>query len=181
MLACIWFGLCALLWFETVEIDGLVQDCSNSSALAVELLQFCTKPSKCNRNFIVNLRVIFCEVYNVTLSNIDKSHKTSKTLQWRHNGRDSAWNHQPHEWLLNRLFRRRSKKTSKLYIADLGAGNSPETGEFPTQMASNAKNVSIWWRHHEQWCNHWKTIWMGFLLICWDYFYLHIDVFNIFR
>ena len=29
------------------------------------------------------------------------------------------------------------------------AGNSPGTGEFPAQMASNAKNVSIWWRHHE--------------------------------
>ena len=28
------------------KIDGLVQDCSYSSALAVELLQFCTKPSK---------------------------------------------------------------------------------------------------------------------------------------
>ena len=23
-----------------------------------------------------------------------------------------------------------------------------ETGEFPAQMASNAENVSIWWRHH---------------------------------
>ena len=29
-------------------------------------------------------------------------------------------------------------------------GNSPVTGEFPAQMASNAENVSIWWRHHEQ-------------------------------
>ena len=28
-----------------VHIDGLVQDCSNSSALAMELLQSCTKPS----------------------------------------------------------------------------------------------------------------------------------------
>ena len=28
------------------------------------------------------------------------------------------------------------------------AGNSPETDDFPTQMASNAENVSIWWRHH---------------------------------
>ena len=27
------------------HIDGLVQDCSNSSALAVGLLQYCTKPS----------------------------------------------------------------------------------------------------------------------------------------
>ena len=26
------------------KFDGLMQDCSNSSALAMELLQFCTKP-----------------------------------------------------------------------------------------------------------------------------------------
>ena len=25
----------------------------------------------------------------------------------------------------------------------------PVTGEFPAQRASNAENVSIWWRHHE--------------------------------
>ena len=31
----------------------------------------------------------------------------------------------------------------------LCAGNSPVTCEFPAQMASNAKNVSIWWRHHD--------------------------------
>ena len=30
----------------------------------------------------------------------------------------------------------------------LCAVNSPVTGEFPAQMASNAENVSIWWRHH---------------------------------
>ena len=30
----------------------------------------------------------------------------------------------------------------------LCAGNSPGTGEFPAQVASNAENVSIWWRHH---------------------------------
>ena len=26
--------------------------------------------------------------------------------------------------------------------------HSPVTGEYPAQMASNAENVSIWWRHH---------------------------------
>ena len=31
----------------------------------------------------------------------------------------------------------------------LCAGNSPVTGEFPAQRASNAENVSIWWRHHD--------------------------------
>ena len=28
------------------------------------------------------------------------------------------------------------------------SGNSTVTGEFLAQMASNAENVSIWWRHH---------------------------------
>ena len=27
-------------------------------------------------------------------------------------------------------------------------GDSPVSGEFPVQRASNAENVSIWWRHH---------------------------------
>ena len=50
-----------------------------------------------------------------------------------------------------RLFRRRSNKTSKLRVTALCEGNSPVTGEFPTQMASNAENVSMWWRHHAWW------------------------------
>ena len=73
---------------------------------------------------------------------------THLSLQWRHNERDSVSNHQPHDCLLNRLFRRRSKKTLKLRVTGLCAGNSPGTGEFPAQMASYAENVSIWWRHH---------------------------------
>ena len=70
------------------------------------------------------------------------------SLLWRHNGHDSVSNHQPHDCLLNRLFRRKSKKISKLRVTSLSAGNSPETGKFPAQIASNAENVSIWWRHH---------------------------------
>ena len=70
------------------------------------------------------------------------------SLPWRHNGRDSVSNHQCHHCLLNRLFRHRSKKTSKLCVTGLCVGNSPGTGEFPAQMTSNAENVSIWWRHH---------------------------------
>ena len=70
------------------------------------------------------------------------------TLQWRHNGREGVSNHQPHNCLLYRLFRCRSKKTSKLCVTGLCAGNSPVTGQFLAQMASNAENVSIWWRPH---------------------------------
>ena len=71
-----------------------------------------------------------------------------RTLRWRHYGRDSVSNHQPHHCLLSRLFRRRSKKASKLRVTGLCAGNSPGTCEFPAQTASNVENVLIWWRHH---------------------------------
>ena len=72
----------------------------------------------------------------------------SNSLLWRHNRRDGVSNHQLNDCLLNRSFGRRSKKTSKIRVTGLCAGKSPVTGEFPAQMASNAENVSIWWRHH---------------------------------
>ena len=46
-------------------------------------------------------------------------------LRWRHNDHDSVSNHQPHGCLLNRLFRHRWKKTSKLRVTGLCVGNSP--------------------------------------------------------
>ena len=77
--------------------------------------------------------------------------RLNKSLQWCHNERDGVSNHQPHDCLLNRLFRRRSKKISKLRVTGLCEGNSPVTVEFPAQRASNAENVFIWWRHHDKW------------------------------
>ena len=62
------------------------------------------------------------------------------TLQWRHNGHDSVSNHQPHDCLLNRLFRRRSKKTSKLWSLALVRGihrgpvNSPHKWPVTRKM-----------------------------------------------
>ena len=74
-------------------------------------------------------------------------------LQWRHNGHDNVSNHKAHGCLLNHLFRRRSKKTSKLRVIGIYAGNSPGTGEFPAQMASNAENFpfdDVIMRLHDQ-------------------------------
>ena len=71
------------------------------------------------------------------------------SLQWRHNGLDGSSNHQPHDFLLKRLFKAQIKETSKLRVIGLCVGNLPVTGEFPAQRASDAENVSIWWRHHE--------------------------------
>ena len=89
--------------------------------------------------------VVFVFLYSYMAWTISQ---TFVSLQWHHNGRDGVSNHQPHDCLLNLLFKRKSKKTSKLRVTGLCVGNSPVTGEFPAQMTSNAENVSIWWRHH---------------------------------
>ena len=52
-------------------------------------------------------------------------------LLWRHDGHDGVSYHQPHDCLKTFLFRRRSKKRSKLRVTSLYAGKSPATGEFP--------------------------------------------------
>ena len=87
-------------------------------------------------------------------------------LQWCHNEHDGISNHWRLCCLRNCLFRCRSKKTSKFHVTGLCDGNSPVTGEFPSQRTSNAENVSIWWCHHESsyaasigpgpgtWCSH---------------------------
>ena len=72
------------------------------------------------------------------------------SLQWRHKRRDSVSNHQPHDCLLIRLFRRRWTKTSKLRVTGLCAGNSSGTDEFPRKWPVTRKMFSIWWRHHDE-------------------------------
>ena len=97
--------------------------------------------------------------------------KININITWRHNGRDGVLNHQPHDCLLNRLFWGRSKKTLKLHVTGHCEGNSPVTSEFPAQRASNAENVSIWWRHHERFRSasaqyHGQPIQRGKALFC---------------
>ena len=61
------------------------------------------------------------------------------TLHWRYNGRYGVSNQRLHDCSLNCLFM--IKKASKLRVTGLSAGNSPVTGELPSQRASNAENV----------------------------------------
>ena len=72
----------------------------------------------------------------------------SESLHWCHNDHDGVSNHQPHGCLLNRLFRRRSKKKNKSPRHWPLCWEFTATGEIPAQRASYAENVSIWWRHH---------------------------------
>ena len=121
-----------------------------------------TKPCQCPPGFCHEatmittacLRFIGCNLVNL------------KALLWRHNGCDGVSNHQPHNCLLNCSFRRRSQKTSKLRVTGLCGGNSPVTGEFPAQIASNAENVSMWWRHHGYVQSFWMHVTFQSLTDC---------------
>ena len=95
-------------------------------------------------NFYVNSNIWIYPVFRPWVLNILRH----CALQWRYIERDGVSNHQPRYYLLNCLFRCRSRKTSKLRVTGLCAWNSPLTGGYPAQKANNAENGSIWWRHH---------------------------------
>ena len=70
----------------------------------------------------------------------------SMTLHWRHDERDAVSNHQPHDCLPNVYSGPDEKENIK------APRHWPLCGDrwIPRTMASNAENVSIWWRHHEK-------------------------------
>ena len=127
-------------------MDGCVDTNSHVCCLAVSqentLGSWCQQHTTSHGQWLKQVNTIKIQVYN-------KNIFSDAILQRRRNGRDSVTNHQPLDCLLNGLFRRRLKNPSKLYVSGLCAGNSPVTGEFPAQMASNAEFFSIWWRHHD--------------------------------
>ena len=90
---------------------------------------------------------------------------------------DGVSNHQPHDCSLNRVYRHRWKKISKLGVTGLCAGKSPGTGDIPAQMASDAENVSILWRHHDtghlcdQWDCHLTSLCKGILMLIFNMFF----------
>ena len=81
------------------------------------------------------------------------------SLQWCHYERDGASKHRRLDCLLKRLFRRRSKKTSKLRVAGQGPVNVPHKGPvtrkmFPFADVTMLMPIGSWtnenqdpWRH----------------------------------
>ena len=63
--------------------DGLVQDCSNSSALAMELLQSCTEPLKWQGNFsFLNIRsTVYSNLKQGKSEGFDSSDRPSSLAQ----------------------------------------------------------------------------------------------------
>ena len=75
--------------------------------------------------------------------------KSMQSLQWRHNGRDGVSDHQPYHCLLNRLFMRRSKKTSNSASLAFVRGINRRPVNSPQKWPVTQKKVSIWWHHHD--------------------------------
>ena len=84
----------------------------------------------------------------ITVEHENDTNTYHVTLQWSHNKRDGVSNHHCPDCLLNGLFRSRSKKILKLHFTGLYEGNLPVADGYPSQRASNAENLFIWWRPH---------------------------------
>ena len=85
----------------------------------------------------------------------------NKALQWRHIERDGVSNHWRLDCSLNRLFRRRSKKASKLHVTGLTPVNSPHKG--PVTLKCFHLMTSSWVnRNVQQQCR--KTVYTWLLV-----------------
>ena len=111
---------------------------------------------------ISNLPALFKTIEDLinwhTHTDIHITHSAHKTqtsrLLWRHNGRDCVSNHQPHDCLLNRLFRHRSKKrglvnsplkwpvTRQFLPEDIAFSIHPTGNSRCNVLASRALNMS---------------------------------------
>ena len=120
---------------EWQNVDGSVQDCSNSIANALELPQSCTKPSMWSCHY--------CDVIMGAIS----SQITSLTIVC--------------STLYSGVDQRKHQSSASLAFVR-GIHRSPV--KFPAQMASNAENLSIWWRHlvFPGSCGHWLVCGLHF-------------------
>ena len=142
-----------------LKLDALLstwrchKDCKTTIVLLIEIIHPCPKfnggiaktPTMLGYGWVItsrNAHVITHPWAKPNTGWLYPHNNELYSLQWRHIGRDSVSTHQPRDCLLKLLFGHRWKKTSKLCVTDLCEGNSPVTGEFPTQRASNAANAS---------------------------------------
>ena len=85
------------------------------------LSHICVNRPRCVNELFVRIN----EVHHHAIHQSDKLY----TLLWRQNDRGGVSDHQPYDCLLSRLFKRRSKKTSKLRVTGLCVGNSRTNGQ----------------------------------------------------
>ena len=99
--------------------------------------------------YIVYLDLTYFQVSNVIQFHLFQDVKfTFFTLQGGDHDRDGVLNHRRLDCLLNRLSRRRSKKTSKLCITGLSEENTAVNSGLSAQRTRNAEYVFIQGHHH---------------------------------
>ena len=125
---------------------------------------------------VIQKSAIYQIQINTNPSILQPHPRPQSTLQWCHNDHDGVSNHQPHGCLLNRLFRSRSKKTSKLRVTGLCVGNSPGPVNSPykgpiTQKMFPFDDVIM---NHQVCCMSWvhlsvfhrgKSLWNGHRIV----------------
>ena len=102
---------------------GLVKTIENYGCNDFKVQFNCFIFQKVHKHFILQLRDIDWGDWQKSGAICSRRTQREYSLQWRQNGRDCVSNHQPRHCLLSRLFGRRSKKTSKLRVTGLCAGN----------------------------------------------------------
>ena len=125
---CHWLTTYALWWctFSKFILNELVCIPYNGEYISYVYITAYVYFSLFNFSYLITFKNEFLFTINVMLrlpteGNTQKTHVSLKlsTLQWRHNGCNNVSNHQPRGCLLNRLFRRKSKKTPKLRVTGL--------------------------------------------------------------
>ena len=93
---------------------------------------------------ITSLTVVYSTVY----SDADqRKHQISASLAFMWEIHRNRWIPRTKGQLRGKCFHLMTLSW-KLHVTGLCVENSPVTGEFPAQKASNAENASIWWHHH---------------------------------
>ena len=93
---------------------------------------------------------------------------THTALQWRHNGCDGVSNHRRLDYLHNRCSGTDQRRHQNFASLAFGRGIHQW---FPSQRASNAENIAIWWRHHELFRFVLLCLYYRFLLDSWGLFH----------
>ena len=100
-------------WYISFEIALNLKslDITGDKSTLVPVIAFCHNAAKVTwTNVCPDLR---------RQTTLDLNNSSISPWQWRYNEPDNITNHQCLDCLFNRLFRRRSKKTSKLRVTDL--------------------------------------------------------------
>ena len=110
------------VWYRLKSVDSTIK---HKIKVCKENLSQKKRVDQPQMAWLMNLwRSLYVCIYRVMVGKKNQEIKgIGVSLRWRHNDHDGVSNHQPRGCLLNRLFRRKSKKTSKLRVTGLCAGD----------------------------------------------------------